>query len=227
MGVTALRSWLERAVGLCAEVVRGTQRSRLRGHGTVQIEFPFNLEKALGAMVYLVDRLGSVDKVKLTKLMYIADRNHFIQHGHPITGSHQKAMDYGPVPSECLDALDGELWPNPDAALPYLHIDDNSVTARDKSVVQALEESERAALDQVLRSFGSADKWALVQHTHSFPEYQTVYAGCKRTSRLIPYELLLQLYGGENGFRHGRPVISEATLAHMVCPIPAGADADL
>lgn len=190
----------------------------------MQIEFPFNLDKALGAMVYLVDRIGPVDKVKLTKLLYIAERNHFLRHGRPITGARQVAMDWGPVPSECLKVLDGELWPNADAAIPYLHVNDNSVSVRDKRPMQSLDETERAVLDQVVESFGKAEKWELVDYTHKFDEYKRVYV--ERTSRTIPYELLLELYGGENGFRLGRPVVSQATLSHMVCPFPAG-DSDL
>ncbi|MCK4275964.1 MAG: SocA family protein, partial [Phycisphaerae bacterium] len=61
------------------------------------IQFKWRPDKAIQATAYLVGKLGKVDKIKLIKLLYIADRDHFLQHGAPITGDDQYALNKGPV----------------------------------------------------------------------------------------------------------------------------------
>lgn len=68
-----------------------------------RIVFTFDLNRALIAMVQIVDALGEVDKAKLIKLLYIADKSHFLSHGSPITGDTPLAMKWGPVPCSCLE----------------------------------------------------------------------------------------------------------------------------
>src|SRR5262249_47985983 len=96
----------------------------------MRINFQFDLVKAVQVIAYLASRLGGVEKVKLLKLLYIADREHFLKHGYPITGDRQFAMPWGPVPSACLDALNGQSWPAPDDVFEFLHVVDNLVTVK-------------------------------------------------------------------------------------------------
>jgi uncharacterized phage-associated protein len=190
----------------------------------MRIRFQFDPEKALQAMVYLVDRLGCVDKAKLTKLLYIADRDHFLAHGYPITGDSQYAMPFGPVPTSCLRMLNAEDAWAAERLLKHLHADDYTFYVRERVAQADLTADELATLDQTLRTHGAKPTWRLVDETHTFPEYRRTYR--ENTSTLIPYELMLELYGDESKFRHGRPVISREMAAKMICPLPA-ADADL
>jgi uncharacterized phage-associated protein len=192
----------------------------------MQIAFRFNLQKSIQAMAYLLDRLGPVDKVKLMKLLYIADRNNFVRHGYPITGSVQKAMEWGPVPSACLSVIDGEYRADPDAVFQVLHVDDSTVSVRAVPAFNLLDDAERSTLDFVIQSFGATPKWDLVKYTHTFPEYEEAYRG-EGTSTPITYEAMLRHYKNEEGFRHNRPVIPESTLRHMAFPFTATSDADL
>src|SRR5258706_9893863 len=96
----------------------------------MRIVFQFDLTKALQAIAYLVSHLGEVEKVKLLKLLYIADREHFLRHGYPITGDRPYAMPWGPVPSACLDALNGQSWPHSDDAFEYIQVINNMVTVK-------------------------------------------------------------------------------------------------
>lgn len=184
----------------------------------MQIRFPFNQGKAIQAMAYLVDRLGAVDKVKLTKLLYLADRNHFLLVGRPITGDSLVAMPHGPVPSLSLGTLNGEAWPDMQAAYEYLDVHGNEVRVKTQPLVDQLEQNEREALDAVLQQYGHLNTWQLVEQTHQLPEFQEVYVD--QTSAPIPYELILKHYKAEAGFRHNRPVISSNTAAAMFCPFP-------
>ncbi len=192
----------------------------------MRITFQFNPEKAIQAITYVLEHMGQpVDKVKLTKLLYLADRQSFIAHGVSITGDRLVAMQYGPVPSGCLDLLNGMPNINPDLIYRHLHIEDNQVILREIAPPTLLTESDICVLDEVIRQFGSIPKWTLVRQTHSLPEYQANYV--EDTSTTIPFEGIAQASGDERRFRLGRPVISVQTASAMPCPFNPGSDETL
>lgn len=190
----------------------------------MEIHFKFNLEKSVEAIAYLIHRMGPIDKVALVKLLYVADRNHFIRCGYPITGSRLVAMDKGPLPSECLKLINGEMG-NPEAFSKHLASQGNSVRVLVVPKFEHLEKSEKRTLDLAVDAFGSASTWDLVEYTHKFPEWIEVYI--RGTSKPITFEKILEHWGGENKFHHGRPVLSRETQARMVSPFTVGADSDL
>jgi uncharacterized phage-associated protein len=187
------------------------------------IRFDFDASKAAKAMAYLVSRLEGqkTDKVKLMKLLYLADRDHFLEEGRPITGDDQYAMPYGPAPTLSLDLLeegaDGGVF-------AYLHTQDNEVSLKQPQPPVILDPSECRVLDAVIARYGAMPKWDLVNYTHKLPEY--VEMNRPGTSTRIPFELLLKLYRNGNLFRHGRPVITSAMARNMRCPFP-NSDSDL
>jgi len=197
------------------------------------MQFQFEQDKAIQAMGFIVGRLKSVNKVKLMKLVYLADKTHFLRAGYPITGDRQRALPYGPVPSGTLDVLNGNIWPDPEAAYKFLHVDDNTVTLRHDPGLDRLSAEEVATLDQVLQLYGKDAPWGpggLVEQTHDLPEYQEAFAGAVQRgakSAPIPYESILKHAGDESHYRLNRPVASSATVPHLLCPLNAGADADL
>jgi hypothetical protein len=81
-----------------------------------------------------------------------------------------------------------------------------------------LSDSERQILDRVIAEHGHKDRWGLVGETHRFPEYERVYQ--QDTCTLIPYELILEIYGqdDEDRFRDGRPVVRPQTAERMKSP---------
>jgi hypothetical protein len=186
---------------------------------STMIRFQFDLQKAIQAMAFVIQRVGRVEKVKLTKLLYIADKQHFLQHGYPITGDRQCAMQWGPLPSECLHALNGEFWPKLEEPFQFLHVNDNWVTVRKEPGTDRLNAAELQTLDDVVRNHGAKACWTLVGETHRYPEYKEAYI--EGTSNPIPYELILKHSGRQDLYRHDRPVISPATIPHMISPFAA------
>ena len=63
----------------------------------------FNSEKSLQAVLYIANRVERKDFHKIFKVLYIADREHLIKYGRPITGDTYIAMKDGPVPSKIDD----------------------------------------------------------------------------------------------------------------------------
>jgi len=188
----------------------------------MQIVFRFNLQKALQVLCYLLEKLGPTDKVKLIKLVYLADRTHFIEHGTSITGDRQCAMKWGPVPSCTLDALNGEVRGADAELFAFIHINDNRVEQRRSPGQALLSGAERDTLDRIIREHGAKQTWSLVEETHRLPEYVESYV--EGTSTTIPYERIAKFSGSEARFRNDRAVISLETAAQMTCPFPPDSD---
>ena len=190
------------------------------------IRFPFDAAKSLEAMCYLVSQMGKIDKVALAKLLYIADRDHFLKYGRPITGDKLFALPRGPVCSNSLNLLGGEFDIFGHDAYEYIEQQGHELTIHTMPPMNHLADHERDSLDTVLQQYGQmAQKtWALVETTHKFPEYAEVFQ--EGTSTLIPYELILKHYGGDSRFHHDRPVITQEVARQMNRPF-WGSDEDL
>lgn len=61
--------------------------------------------KIIQAVCYILGRIGKANKLKLVKLLYLADKCHLVRYGRTITGDEYWAMDYGPVGSTAKDIL--------------------------------------------------------------------------------------------------------------------------
>ncbi len=76
-----------------------------------------NIQKTIQAAGVLLEfeSTHQMDKLRLIKLLYIAERQMLRETGKPLLGSRVVAMQHGPVHSEVLDLLNGthiaaRLW---------------------------------------------------------------------------------------------------------------------
>jgi uncharacterized phage-associated protein len=53
-------------------------------------------------------RLPDLTKWKICKLLFLADKIHLVRYGRPITGDTYYAVEWGPIPSDTLHALNNE-----------------------------------------------------------------------------------------------------------------------
>jgi uncharacterized phage-associated protein len=137
------------------------------------MRFVFDEAKAAQAAAYLIGRQGgAMPYIKLLKLLYLADRESFLQSGYPITGARMVSMDKGPLLSEVYDCI---AWEEPmigpwrelvSAPVNY------SVTLAGETDFRKLSPYERELLDSVHKQFGHWDRWQLVSYTHGLPEWR-------------------------------------------------------
>jgi len=57
-------------------------------------------EKLINAMVFFAENTRHCGKIKLFKLLYLLDFEHFKETGRPVTGMEYRAWEKGPVPHE-------------------------------------------------------------------------------------------------------------------------------
>ena len=138
------------------------------------MRFVFDDRKAAEAAVYLLaQNKGRMKSVKLLKLLYLADRQAFIESGYPITGAKMVSVDTGPALSEVYTQLAwGDVAETPWSQLIAAEAEFQvSLRQADGELVH-LSDYDEAVLGQVFEKFGRWDPWALVRFTQTLPEWR-------------------------------------------------------
>lgn len=126
-----------------------------------KIEFRFNKQKAIEAILYLANKRPSIDKMSLYKFLFFADIEHLNKYGRPIIGDFYVAMPFGPVPSQVKDLLEKEQHSEFD-------IDEYMITATRQSNTDYLSISDMEILDQIYGRYCnySARQLSNLSHEH-------------------------------------------------------------
>jgi uncharacterized phage-associated protein len=93
-------------------------------------------EKLVNAIVYFARNTNSLGKIKLFKLLYLLDFEHFRQTGRSVTGLHYRAWKLGPVPMRLMQEWE-QPEPDFDAALEIVP----------EQVIDHVRQSVRARVD--------------------------------------------------------------------------------
>lgn len=126
--------------------------------------FPYNSElaKAVAAEFVKLEG-GSINKMKLIKLMYLLDRTAIKEEGYAVIGGKYVSMKLGPVVSPLLNDLNECNWFD-------FHLDENKyiVSIEQKDYGSALiSEWLHELIRRVYSEFGSMNKWQLSDYTHA------------------------------------------------------------
>jgi uncharacterized phage-associated protein len=121
---------------------------------------------------------GPINIMKLVKLMYLADRESMNRYGTPISFDRMVSLDNGPVLSQTLNLINGDV--SRAAAVIW----DGWISDRANHKVMLQREFKRDDLDElstadievlesIWTSFGHMDQWALSDYTHQHcPEWK-------------------------------------------------------
>ncbi|MGH9431598.1 MAG: Panacea domain-containing protein [Terriglobia bacterium] len=153
-----------------------------------EIDFDFDLEKFLAALHYLAARqVPELDKYKICKLLFLADKYHLVRFGRPILGDRYCPLPHGPVPSHSLDLLNefikGESGENRseetrrieevvelDRRFQYPRFVAKRKMSHEE--IEVLSKSDMDSLDHVIKTFGQKGFYELKSLTHSVYAYQ-------------------------------------------------------
>ena len=111
---------------------------------------------------------GSINVLKLVKLVYLCDRLSMKRYAAPITYDRYVSVDHGPVPSGTLDLINGQHSPQW-AKWVNRRIDDRVSLGKREFTTEDLDELSVADLKVVGETwdeFGSMDEWDLSRYTH-------------------------------------------------------------
>ena len=135
-------------------------------------------KKVIQAICYTLRGVKRSNKLKLVKLLFLADKYHIINYGRTVTGDEYWAMDYGPVGSAAKDILSMDK--------DFLSLEYNEISRFLKKKgkhdfvigescsdddLDLLSETDREAINFVVQTFGKLSSDELIEHTHKYPEW--------------------------------------------------------
>jgi Protein of unknown function (DUF4065) len=167
------------------------------------LSFKFDFEATKAALLYLASKnLPDFDKYRAVKLLFLADREHLLRFGRPITGDDYSALKYGPTPNRVLNFLDdlervanrGDD-PGSDEVSELARC--LSVTekryptyhAKEKPDLDYLSKTDLIALDSAVAEYGQKDFEELKTFTHGLKAYSEAWRPNELREKFpMPYE---------------------------------------
>nr|DAG77153.1 MAG TPA: Protein of unknown function (DUF4065) [Caudoviricetes sp.] len=137
----------------------------------------FNEAKATGLAAYLLEMAGgTMNYMKLIKLMYLVDRVSLCEIGQFVTNDDMFSLHNGPLLSNVDDLI---TEPSRQKTVWGKHITAPSnyevslTSANHKTVQSMLSDYEVEVAQRIFQQYGKMDKWALVEHLHKvLPEWK-------------------------------------------------------
>ena len=136
------------------------------------------ITQSLGFLLSLDDN-HRMNKLKLVKLIWAADRYHLRKYGRTVTDSEYFSLPHGPVSSLTLDVIDNDevaLYAE-DISFISEHItpwesDKNQIVLYNETEDDYLSETDKEALKFAWDTFGDKDPFELADNiTHQYPEW--------------------------------------------------------
>lgn len=157
-----------------------------------------NRDRLVNAIVYFAKRTEACGKIKLFKLLYMLDFEHFRETGKSVTGLEYEAWKYGPIPVELAREWNAlktdiasvvEIIPEPQydytrstvKARDGIEFDDDSFTPRQLRILNSIADQYLAEKSQ-----------KMIDHTHvQNGAWDRIWANGAGDHQPIPYDLAL------------------------------------
>ena len=149
---------------------------RIGGKPTMHSLIEFNHQKATQAINFFASQApnGRISKMRVIKLIWLADRYHLRHYGRPIIGDQYWAMPFGPVGSSVKDIAEASGFladEERDYSGKYLRSDGYEVESIARPDLDVLSATDIEALRVVRETVGSHNKFQLVELSHAYPEW--------------------------------------------------------
>lgn len=156
----------------------------------------FNVRKAAQVVAFFARQQGgTINVLKVSKLIYIADRKNMEKFDFPITGDNFVSMDHGPVNSMTLDCINGMQGKRPEweqfvTDRSNYHVGVVADFADDD--FDQLSDAEIQTLQEVWAEFGSQSQYQIRDWTHeNCPEWENPQG----SSQPIPFARVFKYLG--------------------------------
>jgi uncharacterized phage-associated protein len=134
---------------------------------------PFHLEKSIQATAALLATSSAkrMSRLRVLKLLYVAERETLKETGRTITGDRAVAMDHGPVLTSIYNLIKGQHADATRWNQFFSRDDQHDIELIADPGNEKLSRYELSKLAQVARRFDDFNDWELVEHTHGFEEW--------------------------------------------------------
>lgn len=140
---------------------------------------------------------GTINKLKLVKLLYLSERESMLEFDEPLFFDRLVSMDYGPVTSISLDHINGlkdsKFWPS---FIRFVGLYDvSAVEGITETELDDLSKADRKILEKLWAKFENFSQFELAEWTHrNCPEWENP----KGSSKPINHELVYKFLAKEN-----------------------------
>lgn len=160
----------------------------------MHLRFRPKLDKVVELLLYLAHKRPDADKYQAVKFLYLADREHLVRFGRPITYETYYALWYGPVASHALDLLEGDTKVLKAAgikSLPFATEVGKAKNGSDTTFIrkpardvnlEIFSRSDLKIFDEILQKYGDSSFNELMNLTHEHAAYQTAWTERRGTS---------------------------------------------
>lgn len=173
----------------------------------------FEVEKVIQAAAVLLGTAHGkrMTRLRLLKLLYIADRESLAETESPITGDTVAAMDHGPVLSETYNLIKGEAF---DAYRwrQFFDVSEQDIELKADPGVEALTRYDVRKLREVAARFERDDDYDIAEYTHSFEEWIRNKPP-RKSSRPIDFPDILEALGMQDDLEE---ILAEAKSRRSV-----------
>jgi uncharacterized phage-associated protein len=131
----------------------------------------FDPQRAVEAILYVASRVGDPTLLRVSKLLYFADKHHLSTRHRLVTGDGYVAMRNGPVPSEIYDLMkavrgDGYHRGAKVAAEAFKVVNERDLQPLRKPDLRYLSRSALESLDYAISKYGRMSTGQLIQTSH-------------------------------------------------------------
>jgi uncharacterized phage-associated protein len=158
----------------------------------------FNERKVAQVAAYFLRQVPGrrMAHLKLMKLLYLSDREAIRTFSWPVLGDRLVSMPHGPVLSQTLDLMDGNVESQAGGWEHWISDkEDHEVSLRDdreSTLLDELSPAETDVLEAVWAQFGGMSKWEIRDWTH---EHCAEWQDPRGSSLPITYESLARAVG--------------------------------
>jgi uncharacterized phage-associated protein len=136
----------------------------------------YNIKKTTQTVsILLKNNNGSMNYMKLIKLLYLIDRKALEKWGKPITGDTYFSMKHGPVLSNVLDHITHEVdKENPNYWIQYISEKNNyDIALLKEAPIDELSKREIDLINEFFETFIDFDEFQMVDYCHkNLPEWE-------------------------------------------------------
>ena len=158
----------------------------------------YSEKKAAQAAAFFIRKSGgTIDVLKLVKLMYLSERESLSKYGEPLTGDGLYSMDHGPILSITLNHINDLIDSEDDGWDSWISDRENhklGLVKEDTSIedLTFLSDADVKILDAVWSEHGHLSKYEIRDLTHKIC---SEWEDPKGSSNPIPYSRLLKCVG--------------------------------
>lgn len=157
-----------------------------------------------------------MSRMRLLKLLYIADREALSERARPITGDMPVAMEHGPVLTNTYRLIRGEDFLTPEWEKFIKNQGHRDVALAADPGVGDLSRYEISKLHEVARKWEDENDWAVANFTHQFEEW-IKHKPADGSRNIIPIEDVLAATGlAELKDRIAADAAAEAAVAKLL-----------